>query len=282
MSVTLSSAAATPIAPYAPGWADVATGFEPATQSTLPNALFELALTRNRDRQFQLTVNKPSAGGQKENQAADILDALIGRAFRVPNDDAVLQRTWAMEAMHRSMTMVKLVLLNEARWADRPRSPICRQLEVALAKKVSILFHSLSATAGTRLISCGHALAGITTGLGGLFGAIGGDVIVSVEVSEVWLSPIRHRALILVAVELVTRTLLRNAARSSACRMGVSLFVTDDNRAILLADDNCPEMAASRALEPLSVLDDLAEILGADILVRSRKRSLVTEVSFPL
>jgi hypothetical protein len=45
------------------------------------------------------------------------------------------------------------------------------------------------------------------------------------------------------AVELVTRTLLRNAARSSACRMGVSLFVTDDNRAILLADDNCPEMA---------------------------------------
>ena len=111
MSLTLSSAAATPIAPYVPGGADVATGFEPATQSTLPNALFELALTRNRDRQFQLTANKPSAGGQKENQAADILDALIGRAFPVPNDDAVLQPTWAMEAMHRSMNMVKLVLL---------------------------------------------------------------------------------------------------------------------------------------------------------------------------
>jgi hypothetical protein len=64
--------------------------------------------------------------------------------------------------------------------------------------------------------------------------------------------------------------------------MGVSLFVTDDSRAILLADDNCPEMPASRAPEPLGVLDDLAEILGAGILVRSRKRSLVTEVSFPL
>jgi hypothetical protein len=63
MSLTLSSAPATPIAPFAPEWADVATGFEPATQSTLPNALSELALTRNRDRQFPLTVNKPSASG---------------------------------------------------------------------------------------------------------------------------------------------------------------------------------------------------------------------------
>jgi hypothetical protein len=126
-----------------------------------------------------------------------------------------------------------------------------------LAKELSILFHSLSATAGTRLISCGHALAGITTGLGGLFGAIGGDVIVSAEVSEVWLSPVRRRALILMAVELVTRTLLRNAARSSACRMGVTdrvapgvvytTFHHPDTQANVVTTDqsdwatNCPE-----------------------------------------
>jgi hypothetical protein len=200
---------------------------------------------------------------------ANLLEVLVGMAFPVPTDCPSLRAIWAVEAMNRSLNMLRLVMLHEARWAQRPQSSLCAQLELGLGKQLSLLFASLTIPKEyNRRRPCSDALSGIIIGLDALFGSIAGEVVLSTDLPPISLPSRKRRALVLAAAELVTRLLLEKPHCGFPLQVAVTLTQTSVKNAVLAVEDDLPVDTADNNPEGLEIVSDLASILDGVLLLR--------------
>ena len=243
---------------------------EASNSEKLPQVVHQKMLLRARDRHANPAVRQMDRSRNVDLccHRANLLEALVGMAFPVPTEDPSLRAIWAVEAMNRSLNMLRLVMLHEARWSDRPQSSLCAQLELGLGKQLSLLFASLTILKEYKRQPCSDALFGIIVGLDALFGSVAGEVVLYTDLPPISLPSRKRRALVLAAAELVTRLLLEKPRRSIPLQVSVTLKQASAETAVLLVEDDLPVGAADNSPEGLEIVSDLASILDGELVLR--------------
>jgi two-component sensor histidine kinase len=217
--------------------------------------------------------------GQISATHRELLDLLLHASrVRSMGGPEGLAPLWAEEAMHRALTLMRLVGMR-----DRcARFPVSAAPAVALAHALASLYQQLDLGHDRRPVPCGALLSGVASSLGLLFGATAGQVRVTTQVGDLWLPPYRRRALVLLGGALVM-----NALRHAFCgrphgEIIVRLAMTPADQANLLVIDDGTGVPPGRAVRPHSVVQSLVEVLDGTVCCRVRGlRGTAVAVDFP-
>jgi hypothetical protein len=141
------------------------------------------------------------------------------------------------------------------------------QPKLGLWKKLSLLFASLTILKEQKRQPCSDALAGIIASTP-VFGSIAGEVLLSTDLPPISLPSRKRRALVLAAVELVTRLFLEKPQCEIPLRVAVTPKQTSAENAVLLVEDDSPAGTADNSPEGPKILSDLASILNGELVLR--------------
>jgi hypothetical protein len=184
----------------------------------------------------------------------------------------VLRPIWATEAMHRAHSMVRLVGRLEQRMPRRDDQSRLPDFETHLGLELAAVFDSLAITDDEELRPCSSNLREVARNLIELFGPTIGHVTVSTSVERLALSAFRHRALVLIASELVTNALLHAFKDRRAGQITLKLTLLGGGVACMTVTDDGDHLfdRARYHSARCSVTNYLADLLEAELVYRPR------------
>jgi two-component sensor histidine kinase len=197
----------------------------------------------------------------------------------------VLRPIWATEAMHRAHNIVRLVARLEQR-VPRCNEPSEEQdFETKVGVELASMFDSLAIDRDLDPRACSWSIRDVARNLIELFGPGVGHIDLTTSVERLALPAFQHRALILMASELITNSLLHAFEnRSTGCmtlrldrphRGLARLTVTDDGRGL---SGSAPHRPAA-----CSVISDLAHLLQSELTYRpAAGGGTIAEIDIPL
>lgn len=201
------------------------------------------------------------------------------------NGRSVLRPIWADEAMHRAYRMVRLVgQLDEAMPRYRIRSP-WPNFESKLGLDIKTTFDSLAILYDEEPRSCSAPLRDIVRDLVELFGPAIGNMTAATSVDHLTLPAFRHRALILLASELVTNAMLHASKDRRDSRIALRLSVLGHDAARLTVTcDGCFDLDyIQRQPACCDVITDLSDLLQGEPICQSRLGGgTIVDLEFPV
>lgn len=197
----------------------------------------------------------------------------------------VLRPIWATEALHRAYSMVRLVARLERKAPRRNKPPDPLGFEDKLGVELASIFDSLMIVHNEELRACSRTVRDVARNLVELFAPGVSQITLVTSVERLTLPAFQHRALVLMASELVINSLLHAFEHRPAGHMmlrldrlnnGVArLAVTDDGRGLF--------DSASHHSARCGVINDLADLLQSEVMYRSaRGGGTVAEIDIPL
>jgi two-component sensor histidine kinase len=162
---------------------------------------------------------------------------------------------------------------------NAPRRP--PDFETPLGVELASIFDSLAISSDQEPRSCSAPLRDLTRDLTELFGPAIGQIAVTTNVDRLTLPAFRHRALILMANELVTNALLHAFKDRRFGRITLQLSVLARGSARLTVMDDGE--SARHQPSPCSVINYLADLLESDLVYQTRfGGGLIAEIEIPL
>ena len=183
---------------------------------------------------------------------------------------AELRPVWANEAIHRAYNMVRLVGRLDRRMPRHDQQSPAPDFETRLAVRLAATFDQLAITHDGEPRPCSVPLRNVARDLVELFGPGVGEISVATHVDRLTLPAFQHRALILLASELVTNCLLHafNVRRSG--RIELQLIRHHGGAARLTVADGgnyaCPDIG--RVDGRCGVAEYLADLLASRLVYR--------------
>jgi two-component sensor histidine kinase len=196
-----------------------------------------------------------------------------------------LRPLWATEALHRASNFVRLIAMLE-RAAPPPAQQIrVQDAETKLGLALAAGFRSLSFVEDNELRLCSLQIHDINRIFVELFKPAIGQVTFESHADPLALPAYAHRAVILLATELVANCLLHAFSRRRTGRITLDLRVLSMTEACLSVTDDGDTLfhQASRRLRARrSVGDDLADLLQAELTYRpAATGGTVATIVFP-
>jgi two-component sensor histidine kinase len=196
----------------------------------------------------------------------------------------VFRPIWATEAMHRAHSMVRLVGRLEQRMPRRDDQSRLPDFETNIGLELASIFDSLAMADDEELRPCSSNLRDVARNLIALFGPTIGHVTVATSVDRLALPAFRHRALILIASELVTNALLHAFKDRRAGQVALQLTLLGRGVARLAVTDDGARLCDRARCHPArcSVTNYLADLLEAELVYRPRPGGgTIAEIEIP-
>ena len=197
----------------------------------------------------------------------------------------MLRPIWAAEALHRAYSMVRLVARLERRSPSHDEPSERLDFEVRLGVELASIFNSLAIARDEELRSCSASLRDVARNLIELFGPAVGDITLVTAVDRLTLPAFQHRALILIASELIMNTLLHafNGRCAGLVTLELALRSVDTARLAVTDDGNYPLGSASQRPKRCSVVNYLADLLQSEPVYRSASGGgMIAEIYVPI
>jgi two-component sensor histidine kinase len=197
---------------------------------------------------------------------------------------AVLRPVWATEAMNRAYNTVRLIGSLEQQVPQTDDVSVS-DLETRLGRELAATFDSLAITCDEEPRSCSVPLRNLARDLVELFGSAIGSVAVATIVDRVTLPAYRHRALVLLANELVSNALLCGFKDRRRGLITLQLSVLDQRTARLVVTDDGDGVLerTRRHSSRCGVVDYLADLLESELVCRTGPGGGMTAaIEFPL
>jgi two-component sensor histidine kinase len=226
-----------------------------------------------------------SAAAGISRQRARLLGILLAAAPPAScGGHPVLRPIWATEALHRAHSTVRLVGRLEQRMPSRDDQSRLLDFETNIGVELASIFDSLAITNDEELRPCSSNLRDLARNLIALFGPTIGHVTVATSVDRLALPAFRHRALILIASELVTNILLHAFRHRHAGQVALQLTLLGRGVARLAVTDDGDRLFDRALCHPArcSVINYLADLLEAELVYRPRPGGgTIAEIEFP-
>jgi two-component sensor histidine kinase len=227
-----------------------------------------------------------SAAASISRQRVRLLGILLAAASpTLCGGPAVLRPIWATETLHRAHNMIRLVARLEQKVPRRNKPSESLGFENKLGVELASIFDSLAIARNDELRACSCPVRDVARNLIELFGPGVGHITLATSVERLALPAFQHRALVLIASELIINSLLHAFENRSTGRMTLRLdrlnrgmarlAVTDDGRGLF---GNVPHHPAR-----CGVINDLADLLQSEVMYRSAPGGgTVAEIDIPL
>jgi two-component sensor histidine kinase len=227
-----------------------------------------------------------SAAATISTQRVKLLGILLAAASpTLCGGSPVLRPIWATEALHRAHSMVRLVAHLEQR-APRhcqPREPL--DFETKLAVELASIFDSLVIGRDVEPRACSLPVRDAARNLVELFGPGVGRLTLTTSVERLSLPAFQHRALTLMASELIINCLLHAFVDRPTGRMTLQVDQLNRGMARLVVTDDGRGLCgtASHRPAPCSVISDLADLLQSELTYRQAVGGgTIAEIDIPL
>jgi hypothetical protein len=219
------------------------------------------------------------------HQRARLLGILLAAASPAScGGRPVLRPIWATEALHRAYSMVRLVGRLEQRMPRRDEQSRLPDFETNLGLELARIFDSLAITDDEELRPCSSNLRDVARNLIALFGPSIGHVTVATSVDRLALPAFRHRALVLIASELVMNALLHAFRHRHTGQVALQLTLLGRRVARLAVTDDGDGHFDRARCHPnrCSVINYLADLLESKLVYRPRPGGgMITEIEIP-
>lgn len=197
----------------------------------------------------------------------------------------VLRPIWATEALHRAHGMVRLVARLERKAPRRSKLSDSLEFENKLGVDLASIFGSLTIAHSAEPRACSRPVRDVARNLVELFGPGVGQVTLVTSVERLALPAFKHRALVLIASELIINSLLHAFENRPAGHIMLRLDRLNCGVARLaVTDDGCGLFgSAPHPPARCGVINDLADLLQSDVMYRSASGGgTVAEIDIPL
>jgi hypothetical protein len=222
-----------------------------------------------------------SRSSQQPANSPNLLEVLSAGLFPVPAEYPLLQPLWAAEAMHRAVAMRGLIVQHEARQGGEIPSPLCQNLELALAQNLAMLLTSLKISTQPRYIPCTDTVYGVVAGLLGLFSPSAGGTLTANDMAPLRLRSDRRRALVLAVADFVIGLLLAHEGCDLPLHITLALTKTTGKEYILLVEGDGIRADMSADRDSIEVIQDMTCVLDGDFKLHAvRRRQWRAELQF--
>jgi two-component sensor histidine kinase len=195
----------------------------------------------------------------------------------------VLWPLWADEMLHRTYVMVQLAASLIARSPSRDESLIACQLESAVARNLAVGLRELMVVHDNHYVPCSAGLRSATRNLVELFGPSAGLVTVGTSIEPLQLPEYKRRALVLLAVDLVSNALLHGFHRQAFGHIEVMLHPVTPACTRLVVKHNGEAVPAVFPQACHRISRDLADLLEGELIDGAEGiAGIATEVVFPM
>jgi hypothetical protein len=183
----------------------------------------------------------------------------------------VLRPLWATECLHRAYTLVRLVGRLERKLSPHNEQSSRPDFESVLGSELASVYNSLAINTDEEPRTCSTPLRDVARNLIELFGPVVGDINLLTSVDRLILPAFQHRALVLIASELVMNTLLHAFKGRCSGRVTFEFSVIDRGTARLTVTDDGdnPFSRVSHCPARCSVSNYLADLLLSELSYRS-------------
>jgi two-component sensor histidine kinase len=227
-----------------------------------------------------------SAAAGLSSQRLRLLGILLGSASPAScGGRPALRPIWMTEALRRAHNLVRLVERLDRRTPISDDQSRLAAVETSVGIELASIFESLTITDDEELRPCSRPLRDVTRNLIELFGPSAGDISAATCIGRLVLPAFRHRALILIASELVMNALLHAFNDERTGRVTLQLATLDPTSARMTVTDDGDRLfdRARNDYSRWSVIDYLADLLQSDIIYRSRGAGGTNaEIVFPI
>lgn len=180
---------------------------------------------------------------------------------------SMLYSVWAAEAMNRARNMCQLAMLLEYHRWNRSQQAVSYRAELACATQLASGLRALEISDVDAMLPCSELMCEISSCLVALFRPVLGQITLSTACERIALSADRRRALVLIAIELVTQTLFHAFDGCEEGCLSVALACDRRGTALLLVEDSGNglrfDTQASRR-----IIGQLGSVLAAEISYR--------------
>ncbi len=194
----------------------------------------------------------------------------------------VLWPLWADEMLHRTYVMVQLAASLITRSPSRDESLIACQLESAVASNLAMGLRELMVVHDNHYVPCSAGLRSATRNLVELFGPAAGLVTIGTSIEPLLLPEYKRRALVLLAVDLVSNALLHGFHRQAAGHIEVMLNPVTAGFTRLVVKHNGEATPAVFPHACHRTSRDIADLLEAELTEGAEGIACIaTEIVFP-
>jgi hypothetical protein len=178
----------------------------------------------------------------------------------------VLWPLWADEMVHRTHVMVHLVASLMPKLSLELDAPVRCELDYEVANNLAAAIRELMIVNDNERLPCSAILRGIARNLVELFGPVAGNITIATRIEPLELAAFKRRALVLVAVELLSDALINAFRGLDEGHIEVQLARISRSRARLVVKNSGsnPPVSVSHGCQPIG--HDLASLLEAEII----------------
>jgi two-component sensor histidine kinase len=197
----------------------------------------------------------------------------------------LLRPLWATECLHRAYTLIRLLGRLERRSPSHNEQSGRPDFEARLGAELASIYNSLAINSDEEPRVCSTALRDVARNLIELFGPVVGDINLLTSVDHLVLPAFQHRALVLIASELVMNTLLHAFKGRCSGRVTFEFSVINHGTARLTVTDDGdnPFSRVSHRPARCSVSNYLADLLLSELSYRpATGGGTIAEIDIPL
>ena len=227
-----------------------------------------------------------SAAASISRQRVRLLGILLAAASpSLCGGPAVLRPIWATEALHRAHGMIRLVARLEQKAPRRNKPPQPLDFENKIGVELASIFDSLAISRNEELRACSCPVRDVARNLIELFGPGVGHITLTTSVERIALPAFQHRALVLMANELIVNSLLHAFRHRSTGHVTLRLDLLKRDTARLAVTDDGHGLVGRVSHRPArcGVINDLADLLQSEVTYRSAPGGgTMAEIDIPL
>jgi two-component sensor histidine kinase len=195
----------------------------------------------------------------------------------------VLWPLWADEMVHRTCVTAQLTALLMSALRTERDVPIGLELDYRIASGLTASIRELVILNDNERLPCSVLLRSVTRNFVELFGQVAGNITVLITVEPLLLAAFKRRALILVAVELISQALIHGLSGPAQGRLEVALTRPNPSCARLVVGHNGTSRRPPVRLGCQQIEHDLANLLEAEIVYEvAGPGSMATVIDFPV
>jgi two-component sensor histidine kinase len=182
----------------------------------------------------------------------------------------VLWPLWADEMVHRTYVMVHLTALLIAKLRFDSDDSVRPELDYQVASNLAAAIGELVVVHDNERLPCSAVLRGIARNFIELFGPIAGDISIATRIEPLRLAAFKRRALVLVAIELISQALVNGFHGLDKGHIEVQLARISFSRARLTVTTSDGGQPAYVPLLHQTTGKDLANLLEAEIVYENQ------------
>jgi len=194
---------------------------------------------------------------------------------------SMLHAIWSAEAMNRAKNMCQLAMLLEYHRWNRSQQAVSYRAELACANQLASALRALEISDEHAVQPCSELMCEVSSCLVALFRPVLGQITLSTACERIALPASRRRALILMAMELLTQTLFHAFDDSKEGVLSVALAPDRHGTVLVLVEDSGSGLRFDTQ-SSRRIVGQLGSVLSAEISYRrSAMGGTATRVWFP-